>query len=44
MFLMLWRWKCLIAKKFNQPLNDWDVSNVTTMADMFKDAKNLINH
>ena len=27
------------TKVFNQPLNDWDVSNVTSMRLMFRDAK-----
>nr|WP_321257884.1 BspA family leucine-rich repeat surface protein [Campylobacter sp.] len=35
-------WGC---KKFNQPLNSWNVSNVTDMSDMFLgcgiDKKNL---
>ena len=26
------------ASAFNQPLNNWDVSNVTTMDGMFKEA------
>mgnify|MGYP003292274168 CR=1 FL=1 len=25
-----------LASTFNKPLNDWDVSNVTTMQQMFK--------
>ena len=29
------------AKSFNQPLNDWDTSNVTTMADMFYGAESF---
>ena len=29
---------------FNQPLNNWDVSNVTNMTFMFDGVKNLINH
>ena len=29
------------ATKFNQPLNNWDVSKVTTMSRMFRDAKNF---
>ena len=27
------------AKSFNQPLNDWDVSNVTNMRAMFKNSE-----
>ena len=27
--------------EFNQPLNNWDVSNVTTMKSMFEECKNF---
>ena len=29
------------ASSFNQPLNDWDVSNVTDMNSMFSDASSF---
>ena len=31
------------ASSFNQPLNNWDVSKVTDMADMFNGARSF-NH
>ncbi len=34
--------KCLLgAHKFNQDLNEWNVSNVTNMERMFKGAKSF---
>ena len=32
------------CKNFNQPLNNWNVSNVKVMSNMFKKQKNLISH
>ena len=29
------------ASKFNQPLNDWEVSKVTDMSDVFYEANNM---
>ena len=32
----------LDATSFNQPLNDWNVSNVTDMNFMFENARSLV--
>ena len=32
------------CKNFNQPLNDWDLSNVTSMESMFMNCKNFNQH
>ena len=35
------RWMFADAEAFNQPLNKWDVSNVTNMKCMFKNARSF---
>jgi surface protein len=38
------KWMFSGAKAFNQPLNNWNVSNVTSMNDMFNGASAFKNH
>ena len=37
--LLIWRVCLIMQTAFNQDLNDWDVSSVTTMKNMFSDTE-----
>ena len=39
--IMDMRWMFEVARSFNQPLNNWNVSNVTSMNYMFRGAKSF---